>query len=129
MKLVLPLVLVVALASCAKDPARLNVTMKATCRMCAVEYVNDGVTHRDTIIGQINATWIDGNAILDTMSATGTWNVVREDGEAVYLKACRLRNDSADGRITLRVEGDIRPLNFTASHPSACALIDQAVYE
>lgn len=114
--------LVLLLASCKKDPVRVDVSYGAQCRMCAVEYITgDGDIRRDTIIGRFD--W--SGSVVDTLQGTGQWNVVLDAGDRLYIRACHLRSDSVDGAITVTTNvGDSQ-----GSLGGACASIDRAVHQ
>lgn len=121
MKRLLLLAAVVTFASCAKEEERLYVRLTATCEMCAVEYIQDGTTRRDTVIGLLQYEWNDGVATVDTVPVSASWNIVRKPGEVITFSACPIASNTEG--ITLAVSGDVRPINTQTSE--GCAKIEQ----
>lgn len=94
----------------------------AKCRMCAIEWEQDGSVRRDTVIGRLNYS---GGELIDTTNGTGKWNVVLDDGERIYFRACHLRPDSVDGEITITTDIGDR----CDSWGGECAAIDRVFHQ
>jgi len=109
------------LASCSKEEQATDVSFTASGRMCAVEYINgDGIVRRDTIIGTLDYS----GDVVDTIPAKGKWNIVIENGDRLYIRACHLRADSIDGPIQV-----ISSLGDTCdSWGGPCATIDRSFH-
>lgn len=121
MKTIACFIAVLFLVSCTKDRLRLDTRLTVTCKGCAVEYSNNGEIHRDTVIGQFEF------GALDRIPSTNTWNLVREPGEAVYFRACRIPTDGTSWPITMKIHGDIEPLYAQADTTTTCAEINEVV--
>lgn len=122
MKHVVALVCLVTFSACAKEKDPLPVAYMARCRMCSIEWEQDGDIHRDTIFGQFNYV---GGKLVDTGFATSRWNVVLEDGERMYLRGCHLRHDSIDGNIELTTDIGDR----CDSWGGECSTIDRVFHQ
>lgn len=100
----------------------MDVHFTASGRMCAIEWANgDGVIRRDTIIGNVDYS----GPVADTMPSKSKWNIVVEDGDRLYIRACHLRADSVDGPIEV-----ISSIGDTCnSWGWPCAIIDRTFHQ
>ena len=105
---------VLVLSSCAKDADRLSIQLNATGRMCSIEYPWNGGIGHDTIVGRID--YSTG----DTLSGTGRWNIVVDEGESVTLRACPLTGDTLP--ITIYATGDVERVDASAYSPDCASL-------
>jgi len=122
MKHALAFALVLTLVGCAKDKSPASVAYTASCRMCAIEWEQDGFIRRDTVVGKLNYS---AGELIDTTKGTGRWNVVLDEGEHIYFRACHLRPDSVDGEITITTDVGDR----CDSWGGECSTIDRAFHQ
>ena len=64
----------------------------------------------------------------DTLAEERQWAVQLKDGDNLFLRACRIRTDTAFGDINLWVDGDVRSLQAQVDTTQECAEINQAAY-
>lgn len=115
----LPIVLL-GFACKKEDKPLLQATFHATCRDCVVRYaVGPAHSKVDTLMG------VPVAGTSDTLAETGEWHVELTAGDNLFLRACRIRTDTAFGEITLKVDGDVRTLEASADTAAVCAEINQ----
>lgn len=110
--------------SCTKeDKPLLQATLHATCRDCVVSYaVGPEQTHVDTLHG------IPVEGTTDTLAQVWQKSIEVIDGDNLFLRACRIRTDTAFGNISVNVDGGVRPLQAAADTAAECAGINQALH-
>lgn len=115
------LALALLVVGCKQDPVKqYTVTLNATCWDCAVTYAagtDRGLT--DTIPGTVTGS--------DTTRGAAQYQLVLNEGENLYFRACRIRPDTTFGDIELRAAGEIQPLSAIAGPSVSCAVINQPV--
>jgi hypothetical protein len=90
---------------CTKEEPVLRATFHATCRDCVVRYATGTAQSRaDTLLG------VPVAGTSDTLEETASWAMELKEGDNVYIRACRLRPDTVLGALSVRVDGDVRPL-------------------
>ncbi len=108
--------------ACTKEVPLYNATLHATCRDCVVSYaVGSEQSRKDTLHG------VTDPATGDTIAETGQWTVQVKDGDNLFLRACRLRPDTALGNLSVWVDGGVGPLEAHADTAQDCAGINQVV--
>lgn len=110
-------------SACTKEKPLVEAILHAKCRNCIVSYAA-GVAQskKDTLRGRVDA------ASGDTVPEEGQWTVHLKDGDNIFLKACRLQQDTAMGNIDLWVNGGIAPMEVHADTTHHCAEINQAAH-
>lgn len=119
----LPLILfpvVLCAMACAKEEEPLlQATFHATCRDCVVSYaVGPAQAKVDTLLGVA----VPGTT--DTLPETAQWEVELKEGDNLFLRACRIRTDTAFGEISLKVDGGVRTMEASADTSLECASIN-----
>ncbi len=108
---------------CAKEEPVLTATLHAKCRDCIVSYASgSSQSKKDTLMGVVDS----GTG--DTLAEERQWKVQMKDGDNLFLRACRIRTDTAFGDINLWVDGDVRSLQAQVDTTQECAEINQASY-
>lgn len=106
-------------AGCAKEEPLLTAHIQATCRDCIVSYAaGTGQSRTDTLAGIVDP------ATGDTIAEEGSWNLRLKDGDNIFFRACRIREDTAYGPIELSVSGGVRPMQASADTAQRCAEIN-----
>lgn len=106
------------LVGCAKEEPLINATLQATCRNCIVSRAIGTVQSReDTLRGKVVAPG-------DTIPETRTWNAELKEGDNIFLRACRLYEDTAYSGFELRVSGDVRPMAASGDTSALCVEIN-----
>jgi|GEM_PF-742938 len=118
-----PLFLAVILAvGCKKDEVKeYTVTLDATCWGCIVQYAagpDRGL--RDTLFGSVNDAG-------DTLLESGQYELVMKQGDALFMRACRLDPDTVFGNIEMHASGAVPPITVVVDTSEPCATINQAV--
>ncbi len=110
--------LALVLPGCTKEKPALNATMQATCRNCIVSRaIGTAQSRKDTLRGKVLAPG-------DTVAETRQWTMEMKDGDNIFLRACRLYEDTAYSGIDLRVSGDVRPLSASGDTSAHCVEIN-----
>lgn len=105
--------------ACTKEKPRLQAVFHATCRDCIVHYaVGPAQSRTDTLLG----VPVAGTG--DTLPETGQWTAELNPGDNLFIRACRIRTDTAFGAIAVKVDGDVRTMEASADTASACAEIN-----
>ena len=109
--------------ACTKEKPLVAVVLHAKCRDCIVSYAA-GVAQskKDTL----RARW--DPAAGDSVPEEGQWTVHLQDGDNIFLKACRLGQDTAMGNIDLWVGGGVGAMEAHADTAQQCAQINQAAH-
>jgi len=116
-------VMVLVAAGCAKEEPMLTATLQASCRDCVVTYAAGAAQSKsDTLIGTVDPS------TGDTLAEEGTWTLHLKDGDNIFFRACRIREDTAFGEIRLRVSGGVRAMQATVDTSEACAEINRSAY-
>lgn len=106
------------LAGCAKEEPAINATMQATCRNCIVSRaIGTAQSRKDTLRGIAVSPG-------DTIPETRSWNMDLKEGDNIFLRACRLYEDTSYSGIELRVAGDVRPMQTSADTSAQCVEIN-----
>ena len=108
--------------SCKKEEnPLLQATLHASCRDCVVSYaVGPAQSHEDTLHG------IPVAGTTDTLPEVWQKSVELADGDNLFLRACRIRTDTAFGTISVSVDGGVRSLQASVDTTAECAGINQA---
>ena len=108
--------------ACKKDEKpRLQATFHATCRDCVVSYaVGPEQSREDTLHG------IPVAGTTDTLPEVWQKSVELSEGDNLFLRACRIRTDTAFGTISVSVDGGVRSLQAAVDTTAECAEINQA---
>lgn len=105
-------------SSCTKEEPKINATMQATCRNCIVSRaIGTAQSKKDTLLGTVVAPG-------DTVPETRSWNMELTEGDNIFLRACRLRDDTSYSGIELRVAGDVRPMAASGDTSAHCVEIN-----
>ena len=80
----------------------------------------DGTVHSDTLWGNAQYYYVDGEPFTDTVPSDARWNMVLQEGQKVSMTACRWDADTALGPILLTAIGDLRPLSASATPSEQC---------
>lgn len=105
--------------ACTKDEPVFNATYQTSCRDCVVSYaVGSAQSRVDTLLGVIDA----GTG--DTIAENWQWNTEFKDGDNLFLRACRIRTDTAFGDIVLHISGNLIPMDATVDTSATCAEIN-----
>ena len=108
---------------CAKEEPVLTATLHAKCRDCIVSYAPGAAqSKKDTLMGIVDP----GTG--DTLLEERQWTVQLKDGDNIFLRACRIRTDTAFGDIKVWVDGDLRPLQAQVDTTKQCVEINEAAY-
>lgn len=106
------------LAGCAKEEPLINATLQATCRNCVVSRaIGTAQSKKDTLRGTVVAPG-------DTVPVSRSWNMELKAGDNIFLRACRLYDDTAYGGFELRVAGDVRPMAASGDTSAHCVEIN-----
>jgi hypothetical protein len=112
------IVLATLVAGCTKEKPAINATLQATCRNCIVSRaIGTEQSRKDTLRGTVLGPG-------DTIAETGSWNMSLKDGDNIFLRACRLYEDTAYGGFELRVAGDVRPMSASGDTSAHCVEIN-----
>jgi hypothetical protein len=108
-------------AGCKKEEVKkYSVTLEARCWDCVVQYaVGPDRGRFDTLFGAV----VNG----DTVPGTGTYTVIVEQDQALFLRGCRMDPDTIFGDIELMAYGQIAPLEARVDTSQSCAVINQVV--
>jgi hypothetical protein len=119
MRRLFPLILLASvLPGCTKEEPSINATMQATCRNCIVSRaIGAAQSKKDTLRGTVVAPG-------DTAPETRSWNMELKEGDNIFLRACRLYEDTAYGGMDLRVAGDVRPMAASGDTSAHCVEIN-----
>ena len=114
---------VLLVLSCAKDEPMLNATLHANCRDCIVSYASgSSQSKKDTLMGVVDP----GSG--DTIAEERQWTVQLKDGDNLFLRACRIRTDTAFGDIKVWVDGGVRSMQAEVDTTQECVEINQSAY-
>ncbi len=112
------LLLVLALPACKKEEPALQATLQATCRNCIVSRaIGSAQSRKDTLRGKVVAPG-------DTIAETRVWTMDLKDGDNIFLRACRLYEDTAYSGFQLQVGGDVRAMEAVADTSAHCVQIN-----
>lgn len=105
-------------SSCTKEEPMINATMQATCRNCIVSRaIGTAQSRKDTLRGTVVAPG-------DTVPETRSWNMELKEGDNIFLRACRLYEDTSYSGVDLRVAGDVRPMSASGDTSAHCVEIN-----
>ncbi|MGB3525042.1 MAG: hypothetical protein WBB32_03630 [Flavobacteriales bacterium] len=108
---------------CAKEEPVLTATLHAKCRDCVVSYAAGAAqSKKDTLLGVVDP------ASGDTVAEEHQWSLQLKDGDHIYLRACRLRTDTAFGDIQVWVDGGVQSLQAQVDTTQECAEINQSAH-
>lgn len=108
---------------CAKEEPVLTATLNAKCRDCVVSYAAGAAqSKKDTLLGVVDP------ASGDTVAEERQWSLQLKDGDHIYLRACRLRTDTAFGDIQVWVDGGVQSLQAQVDTTQECAEINQSAH-
>lgn len=103
---------------CKKEEPLINATLQATCRNCIVSRATGSdQSRKDTLRGTVVAPG-------DTIPETRQWKMELKDGDNIFLRACRLYEDTSYSGIELRVSGDVRPMQASGDTSAQCVEIN-----
>ena len=110
----------ILVAGCKKEEPLINATFQATCRNCIVSRaIGSDQSRKDTLRGKVVAPG-------DTIPETRQWSMDLKDGDNIFLRACRLYEDTAYSGIELRVAGDVWPMAASGDTSAQCVEINAA---
>lgn len=99
------LLLAVLVFGCTKEQPVWRATFHATCRDCVVHYATGTAQSRaDTLLG------VPVAGTSDTLAESASWTMDLKEGDNLFIRACRLRPDTVLGALSVRVDGDVRPM-------------------
>lgn len=106
------------LPGCKQEEPLITATLQATCRNCIVSRaIGSDQSRKDTLRGKVVAPG-------DTIPETRQWSMDLKDGDNIFLRACRLYEDTAYSGIELRVAGDVRPMAASGDTSAHCVEIN-----
>lgn len=114
---------VVLAFGCAKEEPALTATLHAKCRDCIVSYATGAFqSKKDTLMGVVDP----GSG--DTIPEERQWTVQLKDGDNLFLRACRIRTDTAFGDIKVWVDGGVRSMQAQVDATQECVEINQPAF-
>lgn len=112
------LLLVLAVPACKKEDPALMATLQATCRNCIVSRaIGSAQSRKDTLRGHVVAPG-------DTIAETRVWTMELKEGDNIFLRACRLHEDTAYSGLELHVGGDVRPMQAMGDTSAHCVQVN-----
>lgn len=93
-----------ALVACHREQPLMDIPIRVECRSCSVRIEQTRESPiTDTIIGTLVYSWNNGEATVDTIAATATYQTSLGPGESLWISACTL--DTAQAHPSITVQG------------------------